>query len=139
MKKRNMFLLGMLVMVLVFGMTVVGCATYAPKQDQNLLGVWSGVASEIFVWEFTFSETGYVLKQNGEYSSRGTWVTPKDKRLTLYQAKTYDKTKSQWKKDKLEIELVYVLFSEEDGTTGFALDSGNSTYKYLYKGIYTKQ
>jgi hypothetical protein len=83
MMKKGFLCLGILVLVLVFGMTVVGCKDDSDSFDSGLFGTWRGSPYEEGWIEYTFSPNGaYSMTDSDGDGIKGNW-SAKDGILTI--------------------------------------------------------
>ena len=86
------FLLGMLIMVLAFGMTVIGCdnGTTGNGPDPDLNGTW-GFTEEGFSLDYTFNNGSLEISMNYTPYEKATYTTSGNK-LTMNITHVYGKS-----------------------------------------------
>jgi len=107
--------LGILVIVLAFGMTFVGCGDGAGGTDPALNGTWSCTEryndEVVFTTELTLNNGNLEQKMNGTPYMKGTYTTSGNK-ITLTVTHIYNRDESKWY-SKAEIKKTGMLSDKE--------------------------
>ena len=119
--KGNIFLLGMLVMVVTFGMTVIGCGGDDDGPGGGGDGWWTWASTQAngnhnstanVVITPTADNTGCAVIVTGTANQNGNWATQVGKDYTAKAGKTY-KVSWKWKADSAVFKNVTIQYGQQ--------------------------